>query len=128
MSVASRFAGPADRDYDQLMALAARDPQIAALLPDDEVTASIKEPGLSYQEVLARIFQGYAERPALGVRSYEIATDPRTGRKARHYLPAYTTISYAPGLKRSPAPGSMIHTITLPRENMSPSSRSLAPK
>lgn len=95
MSVASRFAGPADRDYDRLMALAARDPQIAALLPDDEVTASIKEPGLSYQEVLARIFQGYAERPALGVRSYEIATDPRTGRKARHYLPAYTTISYA---------------------------------
>lgn len=64
------------------------DAQIASLVPDDQVTAAIKEPGLSYQQVIDTVLTGYAARAALGVRSYEV----REG--TRHYLPKFSTISY----------------------------------
>jgi len=83
----------AERTNKRLLELAARDPGV--MEPDPAVTAAILDPEKSYVEILAAVFAGYADRPALGVRAYEIRRDPETGRNLRHYLPAYRTISYA---------------------------------
>ncbi|MCB5944270.1 carboxylic acid reductase [Acidocella sp. KAb 2-4] len=75
--------------------MAEADPQLNALKPKDEVTRRIQEPDISYREIIAATLEGYAERPALGSRAYEIGQDDRTGESLRHYLPAFKTISYA---------------------------------
>lgn len=71
------------------------DPQLKALKPKDQVTRKIQHPDMSYREVIAAVLEGYAERPALGARAYEIIHDERSGAAGRHYLPSFTTISYA---------------------------------
>jgi len=65
------------------------DPQLNAAKPIDEVTRAIQNPDISYREIIATVLEGYAERPALGSRTYEV----RNGQ--RHYLPAFDTITYA---------------------------------
>jgi fatty acid CoA ligase FadD9 len=72
----------------------ATDPELQRLKPKPAVIAQQRDPNLSYPQVLSVTFAGYAERPALGSRAYEIAIDPATGEAVRKYLPAYRTISY----------------------------------
>jgi len=79
--------------YQRLVALAERDPDVHPPLPD--VTAAMQALGLSYADIIAITLAGYADRPAFGVRDYEIRADPRTLRHHRHYLPAFRTLSYA---------------------------------
>ena len=74
--------------------MAEADPQLGALKPKPEVAERLQEPELSYREVVAAALAGYAERPALGSRDYEIATDSETGDRVRRYLPAYRTLGY----------------------------------
>lgn len=76
--------------------LAATDPQFAAARPDPAVVAALE--GLAGQTRLAQIvrtvFDGYADRPALGQRAVEFVTDPATGRTVASLLPRYDTITY----------------------------------
>lgn len=74
--------------------LVATDPQLKALMPSPAVRAAAERPGLSYARVIATIIAGYENRPALAQRSYDIVSDPATGRRIRHYLPAFSSISY----------------------------------
>lgn len=78
-----------DRVASRLEALAKSDPQVAAVVPDENVTKAIQQPDVSLQQVITTILSGYADRPALGVRSYEI----RDG--ARHHHKNFNTITYA---------------------------------
>src|SRR5262249_4675448 len=48
----------------------------------------------SYQQVVTTVFSGYAARPALGERAYDVGADPETGRTRRDYLPRFDTITY----------------------------------
>lgn len=81
------------RAFQRIVEMAQTDSQIAGVFPDQKVTEAIQEPGLSYVEIIARALAGYANRPALGSRSYEIREKPN-GRRGRHFLPAFDTITY----------------------------------
>ena len=74
--------------------IAKTDPQLGALTPDAEVGAAARQPGLSYQQVISTVLDGYAGRPALGERAYLVDRDADTGRNVRAYLPRFDTITY----------------------------------
>jgi fatty acid CoA ligase FadD9 len=74
--------------------LAQTDPQLQALMPDPEVGAAVRRPGLSYQQVIGTVLDGYAARPSLGERAYDVGCDPETGRTRRDYVPRFDTITY----------------------------------
>lgn len=69
------------------------DPEVRARIPDPAVTASIKEPGISYTELIRRVLTGYADRPALGSRHYDVVDMP-DGSTVRRFAPRFDTISY----------------------------------
>ena len=71
------------------------DDQFRITRPDDQIAAAARAPGLRIAEVMATVFQGYTDRPALGQRVSEIVTDPGTGRSTLRFLPRFETISYA---------------------------------
>jgi fatty acid CoA ligase FadD9 len=71
------------------------DDQFRITRPDDQIASAARAPGLRIAEVMATVFQGYTDRPALGQRVSEIVTDPETGRSTLRFLPRFETISYA---------------------------------
>ena len=73
--------------------LTATDPQFAAARPDPAVAAAVEEQS-RLAPLVRTVFDGYAERPALGQRAVEYVTDPATGRTGASLLPRYDTISY----------------------------------
>jgi fatty acid CoA ligase FadD9 len=75
--------------------LYADDAQFRATKPDEHIAAAAREPGLRIAEIMSTVFQGYADRPALGQRVRDVVTDPVTGRSALHFLPRFETVSYA---------------------------------
>ncbi|BBZ06358.1 oxidoreductase [Mycolicibacterium doricum] len=78
--------------------LYAADQQFAAAAPDEAVSAAIENPALGLPQVVQAVFDGYADRPALGQRAVDFVTDA-TGRTSIHLLPRFDTISYG-GLSR----------------------------
>ena len=74
--------------------LKASDPQFAAASPDDAISAAIEQPELRLAHLVATVFDGYAERPALGARAIEFTTDAATGRTTAELLPRFQTVSY----------------------------------
>ncbi len=74
--------------------LKASDPQFAAAGPDDDISAAIERPGIRLAELVRTVFDGYADRPALGARAVEFTTDAGTGRTTAHLLPRFETITY----------------------------------
>ncbi len=74
--------------------LKASDPQFAAASPDDTVSAAIERPELPLAQLVATVFDGYSDRPALGARALEFTTDADTGRTTAELLPRFHTISY----------------------------------
>lgn len=78
-----------ERAARRLGELAESDPEVAARVPDDNVTKAIQQPGMTYQQVITTVLSSYADRPALGVRSYDV----RDG--ARHHHKEFNTISFA---------------------------------
>ncbi|WP_340313476.1 carboxylic acid reductase [Rhizorhabdus argentea] len=78
---------------ERLRQLVKNDPEIAARVPDEAVTRSIKEPGISYRELIRRVVTGYADREAMGTRRHEVVSDS-TGRNVRRYMPSFATITY----------------------------------
>ena len=74
--------------------LNASDPQFAAAAPDDAISSTIARPDLRLAELIQTVFDGYADRPALGARAVEFTTDPDSGRTTAELLPRYETITY----------------------------------
>ena len=74
--------------------LAEKDEQIRGLMPSDSVRQAIQKPGLDLAQVTTSLLEGYADRDALGVRSYERRLDPETGQHVRYYLPHYECTTY----------------------------------
>ncbi|MEV0298300.1 carboxylic acid reductase [Nocardia sp. NPDC050710] len=61
--------------------------------PIESISAAIRETGIGLPQIVATLMEGYADRPALGRREFEIVTD-ETGRRAMRLLPAFTTVTY----------------------------------
>ena len=70
------------------------DPQFAAAAPDDAISSTIARPDLRLAELIQTVFDGYADRPALGARAVEFTIDPDSGRTTAELLPRYETITY----------------------------------
>ena len=77
-----------------LFEMADSDPQIAAILPSDDVRDALLSDNATLIERLETLFNGYRERAALGERDYVITDDPATGASKRQYQDAYRTITY----------------------------------
>lgn len=78
----------------RLEKLRAEDPVYRDNAPLPEVGTAKRQPGLRLAEVVKVVMEGYADRPALGQRGRELATDPATGRKTLRLLPRFDTITY----------------------------------
>jgi len=78
----------------RLVDLCANDPQFAAAVPDQAISAAIDEPRLRLPEIVRMVMAGYADRPALGARAIELISDPSTGRTGVELLPRFDTVSY----------------------------------
>jgi len=75
--------------------LAANDPEFAAARPDADVAAAIDSAGTRLTAVTTAVLQGYASRPALAQRAFELVKDPQTQRTTATLLPWFTQVSYA---------------------------------
>ena len=71
----------------RVLELAADDPQLQELMPDEAVLAEITSEGQTLDAIVTAILSGYGARPALGERVYEVVTDPATGRQIRQLRP-----------------------------------------
>ena len=75
-------------------------PDLMEMMPDPAVTAAVEQPDLPFEQAIDTILAGYTDRPALGMRDYEIAANTETGKNTRRYLPSYSTSSYGDLQKR----------------------------
>ncbi|NTY58786.1 carboxylic acid reductase [Mycolicibacterium sphagni] len=81
--------------FEQRVAdLYATDPQFTAATPDPAVTAAAAQPGLSLPQIIKTVFDGYAERPAVGQRVVRFIEDPQTHRTTTELMPEFETITY----------------------------------
>jgi fatty acid CoA ligase FadD9 len=74
--------------------LYATDPQFAAAAPDPAVAAAAGRAGLRLSEIIKTVFNGYADRPALGQRVVRLVEDPQTRRTTAELAPQFETITY----------------------------------
>lgn len=70
------------------------DPQFAAAAPDAAVADAVDATGLRLSKIIQTVFEGYAQRPALGRRSVRLVEDPQTGRTSTELLPEFETLTY----------------------------------
>ena len=81
--------------FEQRVAdLYATDPQFAAAAPDPNVTAAANTPGLGLPQIIQTVFDGYADRPALGQRVVRFTEDPQTHRTTAELTPEFETLTY----------------------------------
>ena len=83
-----------ERLAHRIAELSANDPEFAAVRPNEAVAAAAQQPGLRLPQTIQTIFEGYADRPALGRRAVEFVNDPATGRTSAQLLPRFETITY----------------------------------
>jgi fatty acid CoA ligase FadD9 len=74
--------------------LAVNDPEFAAARPDAAVSAAIEAAGTRFQQVTTAVLEGYADRPALAQRAYELVKDPQTGRTSAKLMPWFSSVTY----------------------------------
>jgi fatty acid CoA ligase FadD9 len=74
--------------------LYANDAQFAAAQSSEAINAALDQPGLRLAQIAQTVMEGYADRPALGQRAVQLATDPRSGRTTAELLPRFDTITY----------------------------------
>ncbi|OMC44486.1 carboxylic acid reductase [Mycobacterium sp. IS-1264] len=74
--------------------LSVTDPQFAAAIPSETVTAALGQPGLRLAQIVRTALEGYADRPAVGQRAFELVSDAATGRTSVRLLPRFDTITY----------------------------------
>ena len=94
MNKSEQQLDPIERYAQRGLALAKSDPQIAAMMPIEEYQLAARRPGVSFSDVISIFLRGYADRPMVGERAYEIAPDPQTGRNVRRHAPRYATRTY----------------------------------
>lgn len=82
------------RYEEKVLDLVKTDPQLKLMMPKPSICEALKQPGLSLERVIETVLEGYAERPALGERDYEIVQDKTSGHYLRRYLPSFTTMTY----------------------------------
>lgn len=82
------------RCFARMHELAEHDAEIAALLPKKEIQDETLRPGLSNSQIVDIVLRGYADRPALRERRYEIGAYPESGRASRRYLPMFEGVTY----------------------------------
>ncbi|WP_399094934.1 carboxylic acid reductase [Streptomyces sp. BBFR2] len=70
------------------------DPRSHVAGPLAPVSETAREPGLGLAQVIDRVMNGYADRPALAERRTELVTDPATGRRSLRLLPEFGYVSY----------------------------------
>ncbi len=71
------------------------DAQLQALMPDAAVfEAMLDTSPPSYWQHIDTALTGYARRPALGQRAYNVVVDPVSGGRQREYLDRFDTITY----------------------------------
>ncbi len=78
----------------RLAALAQEDPQLNSLLPDMAVEATLATAGITFARAVATALDGYASRPALAERDYDVVCEPESGRAVKQPLPRFCTITY----------------------------------
>jgi len=74
--------------------LAANNPEFAAARPDKAVSAAIEAAAPHLPQVVKAVLEGYADRPALAQRAYELVNDPQTGRTSAKLLPWFSQVTY----------------------------------
>jgi fatty acid CoA ligase FadD9 len=94
MNTVAKPKDPREEKAARIESLRAADPQFRDAFPLEAVIAAKRRPGLRLAQVVQLVMEGYADRPALGQRAREVATDPATGRKSLRLLPRFETISY----------------------------------
>ncbi|PXX56280.1 fatty acid CoA ligase FadD9 [Nocardia tenerifensis] len=92
----------------------ASDAQTRLARIDEAVSAAAQQPGLTVGQIVATVFAGYADRPALGERAVEIVTDAVTGCRAARILPSYHTITYGEFATRIAEVAAAWHSDPLP--------------
>ena len=101
-------AGRRERRIAQLYA---SDRQFQAAEPLPGVIDAARRPGLRLAEVIQTLFEGYADRPALGQRGRELMLDSTTGRTTTRPLPDFRdhqlrrVVDAGEGGRRGVAPG-----------------------
>jgi fatty acid CoA ligase FadD9 len=83
-----------DRQKRRTAELYAHDRQVRDAKPLEAVSEAIWRPGLPLMALVTTVMAAYTDRPALGERAKELATDPATGRTSLRLLPRFDTISY----------------------------------
>ena len=78
----------------RIQELTETDPQFRAALSKPEINEQKLRKDLGLAQILAKVMEGYADRPALGVRATELVTDLASGRPTRRLLDHYETITY----------------------------------
>jgi fatty acid CoA ligase FadD9 len=85
-----------EKDQERRAAeLAANDPEFAAARPDADVAAAIEAAGTRFSDVTKAVLDGYADRPALAQRAFELVNDPQSGRTSAKLLPWFDKVTYA---------------------------------
>lgn len=79
---------------ERIRRVEASDEQYRRATPDLALQAAARQPGLRLPQILEMFAEGYADRPALGWRARELATDAATGRTTTRLLHRFDTISY----------------------------------
>jgi fatty acid CoA ligase FadD9 len=74
--------------------LYATDQQFADARPNEAIAHAIESPELRLSQIVQTVFDGYADRPALGERSVQFVADASTGRTSAQLLPRFDTITY----------------------------------
>ncbi|MEV5839447.1 carboxylic acid reductase [Nocardia sp. NPDC052112] len=82
-----------ERVMSRIADLYATYPDIRDAQPKPETSAAIREPGIRPSQIVATVMAAYADRPALGHRVLEPATDA-SGRRTLRPLPEFATITY----------------------------------
>jgi fatty acid CoA ligase FadD9 len=88
--------------------LRAEDPRFRDAYPLEAIVAAKRQPGLRLAQVVQIVMEGYGDRPALGQRARELATDP-SGRRTLRLLPRFDTVTYRDLWARSRAVASEYH-------------------
>ncbi|BBX44330.1 carboxylic acid reductase [Mycobacterium cookii] len=83
-----------ERQEQRTAELAANDPEFAAAGPDQAVSDAIEAAAPHLPQVVKAVLEGYAERPALAQRAYELVEDPQTGRTTAKLLPWFSHVTY----------------------------------
>ncbi|MGV0746561.1 carboxylic acid reductase [Mycolicibacter minnesotensis] len=97
--------------------LATYDRQFAAARPSASVTAAAEAAG-RLPQIIHTVFEGYAERPAVGHRSHDLVKDPDTGRISRQLLAEFETITYRELSERVAAVAGALATTVRPGERV----------